>query len=218
MTDLRWQCDGSLASIESCRGTIEVQVDGTVGGFYVRGPQIPIGPIFAFPTSSPPMEVVTRGQDLVMRFPPRAEDRLSYEVRYRVSQRGDGLDMVLSAQTELLKSHPETAVTAVCPEAELLQSPGDDLNGPQRAVACGCIVRPVAYDTSSLLLMVHPRENGRMEIQGSNVTFHVFCESLEKGVIRRVRFRLRWLSRMDDEREAREQISQAKNETLPLTS
>jgi hypothetical protein len=217
MENLEWRLQGTLATLESGLGIASLDLANPLAGLTLRATQFHVEPLFAFLILEQPQDVIARGRDLVLRFPPRAGDLVSYEVRYQVSEAADAMDMILSAQTQRLASKPETEVRSSFGAAELVKPRFDEpgLISPNEVPYC--VARPTSADIS-LLMMVHPSDFYESTVDESSVTFRIFPESLEKGVIRRARLRLRLLDRSRDEAEAWEEFSRSRSEVPPLTT
>ena len=211
-----WQISGNLATHESTLGIAHVDLDSPSKGVSLNSEALHIDPLFAFLISDLPNDIVVRGNDLTLRIPARSSDLVSYEMQYRVASGDHALELILSAQTQLLDSQPKTKVVSRFHSADLIQ-PGNHHQADQDPPYC--VVRPAATDDVSLLVMVHPSDFHRASVDADagKVTYWVFQDPLEKGVIRRARFRLQLLDRCDDEQQASELFLQSKTERPPLT-
>lgn len=187
-----------------------------------------ISQLFAFLVPDAPVETYVRGDDLVAKYPPRNSDLVSYQTYFRVTDDGDGIECILSAQTSLLDSKPLTKVTSTFGDGELLFKTFDgkcktanaELQFEQHDAPAFFLHRPTG-ESHSWLLFVHPADfyRGSMRTEPTAaVGFHVFQDPLEKGVIRRASFQLRRVARENDEQIGSELLAAAEHAAPPLTT
>ncbi len=151
-------------------------------------------------------EAYVRQCDLIASYPEHAPCPYGYQIDVRVLSESPSnavvLEFWLSIQTSLLDSHPQL---------ELRWS--------------GAHFRPAAEnywtdEASELGLIVHPldREDCRMDGRLDALTMNVFGRFMEKGVIRRMRFRLIAAQRADSEAFWMERFTEFSESPLPLTT
>ena len=168
-------------------------------------------------SSSASVEVVDkyiRGRDLVVRYGQTADQPSSIQVYWRGLSDDDvsWVDQIVSVQTDLLDADPKIVVRNQMP-SESSVAPGFRNNAT--------LVRP--HDLScSWLLLAHPRDCDALEIEEAedslNASFRMFYPGLEKGVIRRARFRAALLPRENDVVIAQQCIDSFLQQELPLTA
>jgi hypothetical protein len=157
------------------------------------------------------VECYQRGADLVATYAQTLERNVRPQVYWRAVEseglpaRG-GLEVILSAQTSLLDSQPQTIVESTLPASEVVcfgsrsqvvKATKDtwqtDGNAPR------AVLFRLPGGQASYLEMVHPSDFAGVMVQKSLVRWHLFPEHLEKGVIRRARVRGMLLAREGDE-------------------
>ncbi|HTN76942.1 MAG TPA: hypothetical protein VL096_16905 [Pirellulaceae bacterium] len=152
------------------------------------------------------VEAYQRGVDLVATYAQLSERTIRPQVywRYLESAEMPGLELILSAQTSLLDSQPQTRVESTLPggEVRLLSVTGKWLSDSSTDVPCGVLVRSPEL-SASYFEMVFPSDLsvGSVERQPQRVTIRreLFPERLEKGVVRRGRVRGVFLAQEQDE-------------------
>lgn len=188
-----------------------------------------------------PSDCHVRGKDLIALYDEAGDDPVSREIYWRtLSDEGSdicGLELWLSAETQLLDSDPHLASGTRLPPCELSHLASGDTGGLTeidtrqrghvmltRDTSTGVLLfRPVGVPWS-YCEMVHPAdfdryaintfEDGRIEITSSFFS----RERLEKGVIRRTRVRGLFVARGDDVAQAVEAYRQFAASQLPLTT
>jgi len=151
-------------------------------------------------------EAYVRQSDLIAIYPERVPCRFGYQIDVRMIQDAPSNSMAmefwLSIQTSLLDSYPQLE----------LRWSGAQFNA-----------RSENYWTSTasqMGLMVHPLDQPdcRMEQTEDGITMRVFGRFMEKGVIRRMRFR--WIAAMQSETDAfwHERFAEFSESPLPLTT
>lgn len=180
-------------------------------------------------------ETYVRGDDLIRKLPERASDQVRHEVYYRATG-GDGvtgdpagIEMILSAQTNLLDSRPSVEVSNTFGSGDLLLKTSDDRPATSAitrdfdvdAPLLYAIHRPDEAPATSMVLLVHPSDfylaTSLIEPQ-PRISFSVFPNSLEKGVIRRAYFQLRFVARVDDLATAEQLLESVASMEPPLTA
>lgn len=153
-------------------------------------------------------EAYVRATDLIASYaqtPPRTAHP---QVYWRLLSRDDarGIELIVSMQTSLLDSNPRLHIVSAYPPAELLQarvdgsfSTDDVGNGDSPGLF---LVRPSNADYS-YSEMVFPSDflgaTVTSDVNGLQLSYELFPEDLEKGVIRKGRVRAIWLPRQNDE-------------------
>jgi hypothetical protein len=157
------------------------------------------------------VETYARGADLVALYEPLAPHQVQPQVYWRArrdeARQGVGVEMLVSMQTSLLDSNPETVVATGMPIGDVFGSLGEQANildrlelthFPLALSAADGSHRPglVVYqprDTPfAYLEMVHPSDFVATHVELNKwgetwATTRLFSERLEKGVIRRAR-------------------------------
>ncbi|MGI8978564.1 MAG: hypothetical protein ACR2FY_05025 [Pirellulaceae bacterium] len=194
------------------------------------------------------VEVYGRGNDLVALYEPLAPHQVQPSVYWRArwdeSRQGIGVEMIVSMQTSLLDSYPETVVATGMPTGEVWGAGSPAANSLERLQlqrleygqfplalsATDSSHRPslVVYqprDTPfAYVEMVHPSDFVATQVElnrwgESWATTRLFSERLEKGVIRRARIAGWHLPRKSDVLgSAGELYVQFAAEPLPLTT
>jgi hypothetical protein len=104
-----------------------------------------------------------------------------------------GLELIVSAQTSLLDSQPKTVIESTLPAGEVL-----DLS---TAMMAACLFRPTAWSVSYCQMMF-ASDLAQSQLTKQNtlpcLSWQLFHERLEKGVIRRGRIRGMFLPRERD--------------------
>ena len=221
-----WQLDHQQATLKSKSFVARFELDKPFLGLSIAdGGVVEISQLFAFLVSDSPLETYVRGIDLANRYPPRNSDLVSYHTYYRATPDGDGIECILSAQTSLLESSPLTEVTSSFANAKLCYKPsrGSGLVSVEDALDLGqdqapefFLIRPEVSKDHSWVVFVNSTDfhRGRVSLQPSpTISFQVFPDSLEKGVIRRARFSAHRVARRDDETWAAKLLSQAEAES-----
>jgi len=231
MTGNAWSIDGNIAS--ATIGSCEVSFDASnpsAGLTFTWDSTVVCEKLFAILLNDDPVEMFVRLSDLVVRLPHRNSDLVAYELCFRIGEDGREIDMQLSAETNLLDSKPETKVSTtllngtVNAKAESnsgLAEISDVANFESQNTAYYFLHRPSDLPKHSILLLSHPTDFYRASVvndKDASVTFWVFPESLEKGVIRRARFKLCVLDRATDESSANEIAEAFRSEAPPLAT
>ena len=179
--------------------------------------------LFAFLVPDSPVESYIRGDDLANRYPPRNSDLVSYQTYYRMTSAAWCITAALSAA-------PITQVTSAFDNAELLYMPSaasecrvvdSELTFEQDDAPRFFLVRPNESDDHSWALFVHPTDFHRGSVRTTPtpaVAFHVFPDSLEKGVIRRATFKVHLVARENDAKQAADLLAEAEHASPPLTT
>ena len=188
------------------------------------------------------IEKYLRGTDLIATYVHAQRHDVRAQVYWRgiepsAESPGSGVELIVSAQTGLLESHPAIVVQSCIPALEILQP----LRGEPRRLES---VQGSAHDTEnefstlrpgmflcrlpgsswSYLEMVHPSDDGGAQLSteaGANsmtTRFRLFTEPMEKGVIRRARIRGVFLPRAGDRDAAAQCYEQFSAEVPPLTT
>jgi hypothetical protein len=189
------------------------------------------------------VETYARGADLVALYEPLAPHQVQPQVYWRArrdeARQGVGVEMIVSMQTSLLDSNPETVVATGMPIGEVLGSLGEQANVLNRLEHAQFPLvlsttdgahRPslVVYqprDTAfAYLEMVHPSDFVATQVELNKwgetwATTRLFSERLEKGVIRRARIAGWHLPRKTDVLDSAWGLyTQFAAEPLPLTT
>lgn len=215
MSDGIWQINEQTATLKSQDWVATVDLAHPSEGLKIRGDQLFIERLFSFVVNDDPLECFVRDVDLVLRFPPRNTDLVSYEAYFRACTDGRGLELILSAQTQLLESKPETKVTSMFPSSSVISLPKSSIS--EQPVQY-FLVRPTEPNSLSVLLITHPSDFYRAAVDADEIAFWVFPDSLEKGVIRRARFQMRLLQRASDEELAVEAFAETQLVPPPLAT
>lgn len=155
-----------------------------------------------------------RGADLVAAYGESAQRPLQTDIVWRALD-GAGVELIVSVRTSLWDSRPMLDVVSAVAADEVL---GLDAGGFLTPLASGlgsettwespqpgCLVYRLAGSACSYVEMVHPVDfrHGLVRRPGApsapaEVTYRLFPDSLEKGVILRARLRGLLLARRDD--------------------
>jgi len=189
------------------------------------------------------VETYGRGRDLVALYEPLAPDQVQPSVYWRARQdearQAVGVEMIVSMQTSLLDSNPETVLATGMPIGEVWGTVGEEESSLERleftqfplklASQNGTPHRSlVVYqprDTPfAYVEMVHPADFVATQVELNKwgetwATTRLFSERLEKGVIRRARV-IGWhIPRKSDVLAAAQELYAAFSaEPLPLTT
>jgi hypothetical protein len=151
-------------------------------------------------------EAYVRQSDLIAIYPERAPSRFGYQIDVRmlkdVPLQTIAMEFWLSIQTSLLDSHPQLQ----------LQWTAAQFNSPSKNYWIG--------GKSKFGLMVHPLDQSDCYLQLSpdGLTMHAFGRFMEKGVIRRMRFRLILTSQSETAAYWDERFAEFSESPLPLTT
>jgi hypothetical protein len=250
-TKMSWQLDGTRARVRCGDLTAQVDVEYPSHGVcQIRyqdtsfaGAQI-LGVITSDGKTDRqelPGEYHVRGTDLIALYDEPGGARVTRDIYWRAVSDEEthlcGLELWLSAETQLLDSDPHLFSRSKLPPGDVFQLTGGNTGGfseiadrPGEQVALTrdesvgvLLIRP-ARRSWSYCEMVHPAdfhrstmdaiEDGRMELSTS---FFVH-ERLEKGVIRRARVRGLFLPRRDDIAQALVAYRAFAASKLPLTT
>jgi hypothetical protein len=195
------------------------------------------------PTEPALIDSYIRGQDLVAAYAEAEKGAVQPHVYFRASQAHSaaGLQLIVSMQTSLLDSQPESLVTSELsahelfvldsprehvPEAFALPAPVTDFDGLAGRAAYLFLFR--LGGGLSYVEMVHPGDfvSATLESVASaepgtyqcKLTWRLFPERLEKGVIRRCRVAGWFLPQQNDQEHAAELFRHFVEEPLPLTA
>lgn len=187
-----------------------------------------------------PLEVYTRGSDLVATYAASETRNIQTQIYWRAVDEtaychAAGVELILSAQTHLLDSRPTLTTQSVLPEGNVLGFSGDAAQ-PLREIEIGFsgktefsaaqpmplfLFQPQGTDYS-YLEMVQPSDyaGASLERRGDTLRLvnQLFPERLEKGVIRRARLCGVFLPRANDVANAIAAYQAFINEPLPLTT
>lgn len=195
------------------------------------------------PTPPPLVDAYVRGADLVASYAQAERGAVQPQVYFRASQLNSaaGLELIVSMQTSLLDSAPESLVTSELPAREVLVLDSVHEQTPEPLALQSLPVRylttetKAAYlflfrvsDTLSYAEMVHPGDFVAVELESTDatavggqrlkLTWRLFPERLEKGVIRRCRIAGWFLPREGDQQASAEIFRRMLLEPLPLTA
>lgn len=175
-----------------------------------------------------------RGDDLIVSCQPVTTCDVNLQVYWRVvypeTSQVTGIEAIVSAQTDLLDSHPTSTVSSQLPPGELLTMiGGSDQTFQPRALDCGesstgdgVVLIRFADNEISYLEMVHPSDDRGVTIKRTAeqlvTSYPVLTEWLEKGVIRQSRLRAMFLPRENDSSVARKLYAQFAASSPPLTT
>jgi hypothetical protein len=194
------------------------------------------------PTPPPLVDSYVRGRDLVANYAEAARGAVQPHIYFRAGNSGDaaGLELIVSMQTSFLDSQPESLVTSELHASEvlILDSVLEQVAQPfdpavQQATFSGAAGK-AAYlflfrlsDSLSYAEMVHPGDFVSAQLDASStatrpgtlfkLTWRLFPEPLEKGVIRRCRIAGWFLPRDNDQQRSADLFRQFVEEPLPLT-
>lgn len=192
-----------------------------------------------------PPEVYRRQNDLIVSYQQWSGDELRCQLEWQLVTLGSfgfGVDLLLSAQTNLLNANPAVTISSHIPTSRVWAAQGDahgeslsswtPVERIDNASLCTAIL--VRFSSgSSYVEMVHPADidafprsrdlNLRLDRAGDasggiSSRRRFFVEPLEKGVIRRARWRCGWVPREDDEYFAALTYADLLRRALPLTT
>ena len=242
-----WKLDGTDGTLEIGGGVTRVNVAHPQQGFLSSASNGRFMQLL--PTESPGakslklVEVYVRGNDLVALYEPLAPHQVQPSVYWRArwdeARAAVGVEMIVSMQTSLLDSNPETVVATGMPIGDVWGPADEAASSLQKLeynqfpltlhVADGS--RPpslVIYqprDTPfAYVEMVHPADFVATQVElnkwgESWATTRLFSERLEKGVIRRARLAGWHISRKSDVQDISWALyRQFAAEPLPLTT
>ncbi len=195
------------------------------------------------PTTPPLVDAYVRGCDLVAGYAEAPQGAVQPHVYFRAGQQGSaaGLELIVSMQTSLLDSQPESLVTTELPAREVLVLDSVREHVPESCPLSGLpanyqgLAGKAAYlfvfrltDSLSYAEMVHPGDfvsatlerttSSSSETPRLKLTWRLFPERLEKGVIRRCRIAGWFLPREGDQQQAADLFRRMVEEPLPLTA
>jgi hypothetical protein len=159
-------------------------------------------------TDNSVQEAYIRGADLVVTFAPlqTAREPIYWQIYYRAWNNDllhvSGLEIILSAHTAALHSQPAMQLVSefgnysTSEEVLTRNIEGSSLHTTKKAQVT--LYRP-KQEAFSYLEMVHPSDFSGVDHQKGRLSWSLFPESLEKGVIRRVRACGLFLPRQNDE-------------------
>lgn len=186
-------------------------------------------------------DVYVRGCDLVVSYKAVDDWPFAPQICWRVETiaRGGGslasLFVLISIQTDLLDTHPQIEIASELPADELLQLHFDetdhaqaeqvvasDLTVSPRANA-GCLLRRLPGGQTSYAEVMLESDYRELQIGqrirgNSRSAWKLFAEFLEKGVIRRARMAIPFMTRDNDVQLAAEFCRAMKRRPLPLTT
>ena len=151
-------------------------------------------------------DAYVRQKDLIAIFPELAPWRFGYQIDLRLLDEAPlkavAMEIWLSIQTSRLDSHPQLE----------LQIKGERF----KALAENCW----ASESCRLGVMVHPLDQHDCHIlqEKDGLAMRVFGRFMEKGVIRRMRFRLIVAMERESIADWRERFEEFSNSPLPLTT
>lgn len=242
-----WKLDGTEGSLEIAGIVTRVEVSHPEQGFLSsasNGRFMQLLPSESAAVRSLKLvEVYSRGNDLVALYEPLAPHQVQPSVYWRArrdeGRQGVGVEMIVSMQTSLLDSNPETVVATGMPTGDVWGAGGSAANSLERLEHPQFPLALSAADNShrpSLVVyqprdtpfayveMVHPSDFVATQVElnrwgESWATTRLFSERLEKGVIRRARIAGWHLPRKSDVLgSAGELYVQFAAEPLPLTT
>lgn len=248
-----WQLEGTVArlAVGDCRAVIDLtrpaqglalRVPGapdTAAAWQILGVQFDDGPS----VDTGRLDAYVRGDDLVATYdevPPR---RVRAQIYWRRLQAAEfapqfaehvaaALELIVSANTSLLDSDPQSSVVSTLPAAcEILNIDGvaSEKLDPSPLAANnsagagrGFLFRP-SLGELSYVEIVHPADIDRSQIDTTpgdspvKLIHHLFQQRLEKGVILRARVRAALVARRHDEPAARAAYEHFASAEPPLT-
>jgi hypothetical protein len=185
-----------------------------------------------------------RGADLIATYEPQGGQQVCPQIYWRFLSRSgpsrprQGLELIVSVQTDLLHSEPGMAIASDLSDGEIWRLERDHESGfalvdsTLEAMDCtqaDClsvfVIRPFG-NGFSYVQMVHPSDVHHTTISserhaaphGVRIVHDLFPDPLEKGVIRRGRVRGWFVDRDDDLRAAVECYRHWLDEPPPLTT
>jgi hypothetical protein len=242
-----WKLDGTDGSLEINGSVTRVDVAHPQQGFLSsasNGRFMQLLPTESAAVKSLKLvEAYVRGNDLVALYEPLAPHQVQPSVYWRARRdelrQAVGVEMIVSMQTSLLDSNPETVVATGMPIGDVWGPTGETADSLQRLEHNQFPLTLNAADGShrpSLMIyqprdtpfayveMVHPADFVATQVElnkwgESWATTRLFSERLEKGVIRRARIAGWHLPRKSDVRGiAWDLYTQFAAEPLPLTT
>ncbi len=175
-----------------------------------------------------------RGDDLIVSCQPATTSDISLQIYWRVVNDetipATGIETIVSAQTDLLDSHPTSVVSSQLPPGDvLIMIDGSDQTFQPLAIECGesatgngVVLIRFENNEISYLEMVHPSDDRGVTIKRTSeqlvTSYPVLTERLEKGVIRRSRLRAMFIPRENDSSVAMKLYAQFAASPPPLTT
>ncbi len=188
-------------------------------------------------------EAYVRGNDLVALYEPLAPHQVQpsvyWRARYDEGKQAVGVEMIVSMQTSLLDSNPETVVATGMPIGDVWGPAGEQakslnrleynefplaLSGTNGTPQPSLVVYQARDTPFAYVEMVHPADFVATQVElnkwgESWATTRLFSERLEKGVIRRARIAGWHVPRKSDVlNTAAELYAKFAAEPLPLTT
>ena len=195
------------------------------------------------PVQPPLLDAYLRGNDLVASYAEAERGAVQPHVYFRAGAQGSaaGVELIVSMQTSLLDSEPESLVTTELPASEVLVLDSVIEHRPEALpleslpVNYASSASKAAYlflfrisDTLSYAEMVHPGDFVSVELTSLaaeldgkprfQLTWRLFPERLEKGVIRRCRIAGWFLPSYGDQQQSADLFRRMLEEPLPLTA
>ena len=241
MSESCWNLDGTVARLAIGGAGAEIDLARPQNGLALKVPGAPsvaawhiLGVDFenTQPTEGARLDAYVRGDDLVATFEESAPRRVRAQIYWRCLKASDfspeygqriaaAFDLIVSVNTSLLDSDPQSSVRSIVSSAETLLgivgngsrvaelSTVDLQRSPAAGNLHGFIVRP-AEGKFSYAEIVHPAESCRSEAKWARqhesdrshaveITQHLFQQRLEKGVILRGWIRSALVAREHDE-------------------
>ncbi len=237
-TDARWEINGTATRVDAAHPEQGFLSSASNGRFMQLLPTELAGA-----RSLKLSEVYARGNDLIALYEPLAQNQVQPSIYWRArwdeERQAVGVEMIVSMQTSLLDSNPETIVATGMPTGDVWGPAATQGISPQRLEYTQFPLALSASDGShrpSLVIyqprdtpfayveMVHPGDFVATQVEltkwgESWATTRLFSERLEKGVIRRARIVGWHLPRKSDVfGSAAELFAQFAAEPLPLTA
>jgi len=215
-----WQLSANTAKFHTSQLSGQIDLQNPLRGLHklTCGATAVEGSVFGVATSGTSVaedsimeEALVRGDDLVATYRAADERPFSLQVYWTVRQRKNGvvIDVLLSLETPLLESFPSVLMKSELQSVEVLQ--------PQQGREF-LVLRSVDKDWS-YAEMAHPQDSGDLRIDEKGVVQRTLGGTfLEKGVVRRLRFRGVFLPRANDLELASECLAELAAETPPLTT
>ena len=237
-----WKLNNSVGTLrhEFYAATVDLRrPDFGIHALEIHDSKLPEAKLLAIDLqdSSPPAidEAYVRGDDLVATYEQTEPRSFCPQVNWRVlaeEQSRFGFELLFSAQTSLLDSDPsvklrshllaESACVFAGPSADIQKIDAGALltfSNPDRVSAVLVRLANVAWSYVELLndSDFHQLEISRAD-SVAQLSYRLFPERLEKGVIRRARARGLFVPRDGDEQAARECVQQLADADPPLTT
>lgn len=222
-----WQIHQHEASCHSDAWTLQFNVERPQDGLAVIASQWRQAGILRLQLpgakeNEPIADCYSRGSDLVVAYTQHDQRTVRPHLYHRILQMTETLCVVqaiVSMQTDLLDSEPQSQLLSTVEDGELLRRDG---SGQWRRDAsesvCGFLLRP-ADQAHSFFQLVHPTDYWRVSDASNDLAgFDLFAEPLEKGVIRRARVLAGWCPRSEDLDVAEQWFQQQLREAPPLTT